>query len=105
MALFELHAAGPCFLEPYAAVVLLFDVLPGRPVKDLPQPRRPTSQARVAEEHGAGQEDFVYANLTVRRLLLQQIFDQQTGPSLALKPDLVTLSASARGSYIVFPCR
>lgn len=48
---------------------------------------------RVAEELGRTQPDFAYANLAVRGRLLQQIVDQQLAPCLALKPDLVTLSA------------
>lgn len=48
---------------------------------------------RVAEELARGQEDFAYANLAVRGRLLQQIVDQQVQPALALRPDLVTISA------------
>lgn len=55
---------------------------------------------RVAEELSANQQDFAYANLAVRGLMLQQILDQQLAPALALKPDLVTLSAG--GNDIVF---
>jgi lysophospholipase L1-like esterase len=55
---------------------------------------------RVAEELSVGQPDFAYANLAIRGLLLQQIFDQQLEPALALKPDLVTLSAG--GNDMVF---
>ncbi len=55
---------------------------------------------RVAEELSAGQPDFSYANLAVRGLLLKQILDQQVGPALALKPDLVTLSGG--GNDVVF---
>ena len=55
---------------------------------------------RVAEELSANQPDFAYANLAVRGLMLQQILDQQLAPALALKPDLVTLSAG--GNDIVF---
>lgn len=55
---------------------------------------------RVAEELSVNQPDFAYANLAVRGLMLQQIFDQQLESALALKPDLVTLSAG--GNDIVF---
>ena len=55
---------------------------------------------RVAEELSAGHEDFSYANLAVRGLLLQEILDRQTEPTLALKPDLITLSAG--GNDMVF---
>lgn len=55
---------------------------------------------RVAEELSSNQPDFAYANLAVRGLMLQQILEQQVEPALALKPDLVTLSAG--GNDIVF---
>ncbi|MGG5172091.1 SGNH/GDSL hydrolase family protein [Pseudarthrobacter sp. J1738] len=48
---------------------------------------------RVAEELSRDQEDFAYANLAIRGRLLQQIVDQQLAPALALKPDLVSISA------------
>ncbi|HEY8753505.1 MAG TPA: SGNH/GDSL hydrolase family protein [Arthrobacter sp.] len=56
---------------------------------------------RVAEELGRGQADFAYANLAVRGRLLQQIVDQQLAPCLALKPDLITLSAG--GNDLIRP--
>lgn len=55
---------------------------------------------RVAEELAAGLDDFAYANLAVRGLLLEQILTQQIGQALALKPDLITLSAG--GNDMVF---
>lgn len=55
---------------------------------------------RVAEELSIGHEDFAYANLAVRGLLLEQILDRQALPALALKPDLITLSAG--GNDMVF---
>lgn len=55
---------------------------------------------RVAEDLSTGHEDFSYANLAVRGLLLQEILDRQTEPALALKPDLITLSAG--GNDLVF---
>jgi lysophospholipase L1-like esterase len=55
---------------------------------------------RLAEELAAGCEDFAYANLAVRGRLLEQILSQQVGPALALKPDLITLSAG--GNDMVF---
>ena len=48
---------------------------------------------RVAEELSRGQSDFAYANLAVRGRLLQQIIDQQVDAALALRPDLVSISA------------
>ncbi|WP_411376420.1 SGNH/GDSL hydrolase family protein [Arthrobacter sp. MPF02] len=56
---------------------------------------------RVAEELSRSQPDFAYANLAVRGRLLQQIVDQQLAPCLALKPDLVTLSAG--GNDLIRP--
>jgi lysophospholipase L1-like esterase len=55
---------------------------------------------RVAEELATGRDDFVYANLAVRGLLLEQILNQQIGPALALEPDLISLSAG--GNDMVF---
>ncbi|MBT2597625.1 SGNH/GDSL hydrolase family protein [Arthrobacter sp. ISL-72] len=55
---------------------------------------------RVAEELSTGHSDFAYANLAVRGRLLQQIVDEQVGPALELKPDLVTFSAG--GNDLVF---
>lgn len=69
-----------------------------------PEPRCPGGLRgwadRVADELAAGQEDFSYANLAVRGLLLEQILSQQVGPALALEPDLITLSAG--GNDMVF---
>lgn len=69
-----------------------------------PEPRSPGELRgwadRMAEELSVGHDDFAYANLAVRGLLLQQILDQQVGPALALQPDLVTLSAG--GNDLVF---
>lgn len=55
---------------------------------------------RVAEELSVRHEDFAYGNLAVRGLLLRQILDQQIGPALALKPDLITLNAG--GNDLIF---
>ena len=55
---------------------------------------------RIAEELSEGRTDFRYANLAVSGLLLRQILDRQLGPAIALKPDLVTLSAG--GNDLVF---
>ncbi|GAP56069.1 lipase/Acylhydrolase [Arthrobacter sp. Hiyo6] len=54
----------------------------------------------MAEELSADHADFAYANLAVRGRLMQQIIDQQLGPALDLKPDLVTVSAG--GNDMVF---
>ncbi len=70
-----------------------------------PEPSSPGSYRgwadRVAEELGRTQPDFAYANLAVRGRLLQQIVDRQLAPCLALKPDLVTLSAG--GNDLIRP--
>jgi lysophospholipase L1-like esterase len=55
---------------------------------------------RVAEELGEGRGGFGYANLAISGLVMRDILDQQLGPALSLKPDLVTLSAG--GNDIVF---
>ena len=55
---------------------------------------------RVAEELSIGHEDFAYANLAIRGLLLRQILDQQVGPAMALKPDLITLNGG--GNDLIF---
>lgn len=69
-----------------------------------PEPRSPGGLRgwadRVAEELSVGHEDFAYANLAVRGLLLGQILDQQARPALALQPDLITLSGG--GNDLVF---
>src|SRR5690554_5488949 len=56
---------------------------------------------RVAEVLSAKTDDFAYANLAVRGRLLQQILDEQVEPALALRPDLVSISAG--GNDIIRP--
>ena len=56
---------------------------------------------RVAEVLADGTDDFAYANLAVRGRLLQQIIDQQVGPALELRPDLISISAG--GNDIIRP--
>ncbi|WP_028266557.1 SGNH/GDSL hydrolase family protein [Arthrobacter sp. MA-N2] len=69
-----------------------------------PEPRSPGGLRgwadRVAEELSAGHEDFAYANLAIRGRLLHQILDEQVGPALALKPDLITVNAG--GNDLIF---
>lgn len=48
---------------------------------------------RVAEELDRLTDDFAYANLAVRGRLFRPIIDEQLEPALALRPDLVTISA------------
>ena len=56
---------------------------------------------RVAEVLGESKEDFAYANLAIRGRLLQQVIDEQIEPALALRPDLITISAG--GNDIIRP--
>jgi lysophospholipase L1-like esterase len=56
---------------------------------------------RVAEVLSARSAGFAYANLAVRGKLMQQIFDDQLEPALALQPDLITISAG--GNNILRP--
>ncbi len=69
-----------------------------------PEPRNPGGMRgwadRIAEELSAARDGFSYANLAISGLVLQQIVDQQLGPAIALKPDLITLSAG--GNDLVF---
>ncbi|WP_115787683.1 SGNH/GDSL hydrolase family protein [Arthrobacter silvisoli] len=69
-----------------------------------PEPRRPGGLRgwadRVAEELSAGHQGFAYANLAVRGRLLPQILDEQVGPALDLRPDLITLNAG--GNDLIF---
>jgi lysophospholipase L1-like esterase len=48
---------------------------------------------RVAEVLSQGSDDFAYANLAVRGKLMNQILAEQVDPALALRPDLITISA------------
>jgi lysophospholipase L1-like esterase len=70
-----------------------------------PEPRSPGGHRgwadRVAEELSSLTEDLAYANLAIRGRLLQQIIDEQVEPALALRPDLVTISAG--GNDIIRP--
>lgn len=70
-----------------------------------PEPRVPGGNRgwadRVAEVLDAQSDDFAYANLAIRGRLLQQILDEQVEPALALRPDLVTISAG--GNDIIRP--
>lgn len=56
---------------------------------------------RVAEELSHGTEDFRYANLAIRGRLLGQILGEQLEPALALKPDLISISAG--GNDLIRP--
>ena len=70
-----------------------------------PEPESPGGHRgwadRVAEVLNEGAEDFAYANLAIRGRLLQQISDEQVDAALALKPDLISVSAG--GNDIIRP--
>jgi lysophospholipase L1-like esterase len=70
-----------------------------------PEPANPGGHRgwadRVAEVLNAGTDDFAYANLAIRGRLLQQIADGQAEAALALKPDLISVSAG--GNDIIRP--
>jgi lysophospholipase L1-like esterase len=56
---------------------------------------------RVAEVLAAQTAEFAYANLAIRGRLLQQILDDQVDAALALRPDLISISAG--GNDIIRP--
>ncbi len=56
---------------------------------------------RVAEVLASKTDDFAYANLAIRGRLLQQIINEQLEPALALRPDLISISAG--GNDIMRP--
>ncbi len=56
---------------------------------------------RVAEVLSSQTDDFAYANLAVRGKLIKQILDDQVEPALALRPDLITISAG--GNDVIRP--
>jgi lysophospholipase L1-like esterase len=56
---------------------------------------------RVAEVLSSQTDDFAYANLAVRGKLIKQILDEQVEPALALRPDLITISAG--GNDVIRP--
>lgn len=56
---------------------------------------------RVAEVLSSKTDDFAYANLAVRGKLIKQILQEQVEPALALRPDLITISAG--GNDVIRP--
>lgn len=56
---------------------------------------------RVAEVLSSKTDDFAYANLAVRGKLIKQILDEQVDAAIALRPDLITLSAG--GNDVIRP--
>ncbi|MFI8632173.1 SGNH/GDSL hydrolase family protein [Microbacterium sp. NPDC077663] len=72
----------------------------GDPYPDRPGEHRGWAD-RVAAVLASQVEDFAYANLAIRGKLIRQIVDDQVEPALALKPDLITLSAG--GNDVIRP--
>ncbi|MFT4262347.1 MAG: SGNH/GDSL hydrolase family protein [Nocardioides sp.] len=70
-----------------------------------PDPDRPNGVRgwadRVAEVLATRTDDFGYANLAIRGMKLLPILEQQLGPALELRPDLVSLSAG--GNDLIRP--
>ncbi len=70
-----------------------------------PEPNSPGGHRgwadRVAEVLSSSVDDFAYANLAIRGKLIRQILDEQVEPAIALKPDLITLSAG--GNDVIRP--
>ena len=56
---------------------------------------------RTAEVLATRTDDFAYANLAIRGRLLGRIVDEQIAPAVALRPDLVTISAG--GNDVIRP--
>lgn len=56
---------------------------------------------RLAEELSRDHPDFRYANLAIRGRLMAQILDEQLDVGLALKPDLISISAG--GNDLIRP--
>jgi lysophospholipase L1-like esterase len=56
---------------------------------------------RVAEVLAAQASDFAYANLAVRGKLVRQVLTEQVGQAVALRPDLITISAG--GNDVIRP--
>lgn len=56
---------------------------------------------RVAEVLSQKTTDFAYANLAVRGRLIRQIVAEQVEPAIALRPDLITMSAG--GNDVIRP--
>lgn len=70
-----------------------------------PEPQSPGGHRgwadRVAEVLSERTEGFAYANLAIRGRLLRQIRDEQVDAALALRPDLISVSAG--GNDIIRP--
>jgi len=70
-----------------------------------PDPQRPNGVRgwadRVAEVMAGHDPAFCYANLAIRGRKMRQVLDEQVGPALALRPDLVSVYAG--GNDILRP--
>jgi lysophospholipase L1-like esterase len=70
-----------------------------------PEPESPGGHRgwadRVAEVLSRATPDFAYANLAVRGKLMRQIVDEQVDAAIALKPDLISVSAG--GNDVIRP--
>ena len=90
-------------LHPWSRYVAIGDSFTegiGDPEPDSPGGHRGWAD-RVAEQLAERTDDFAYANLAVRGRLLQQIADEQIDPALALRPDLISISAG--GNDVIRP--
>ncbi|HOA87572.1 MAG: SGNH/GDSL hydrolase family protein [Microbacteriaceae bacterium] len=95
-------AASPA-LHPWRRFIALGDSFTegvGDPEPSLPGGNRGWAD-RVAEVLSQGVPDFAYANLAVRGKLIEQIIAEQLDAAVALKPDLVTISAG--GNDVIRP--
>lgn len=96
-------ARGETGLHPWRRYVALGDSFTegvGDPEPSLPGGMRGWAD-RVAEVLSQGVPDFAYANLAVRGKLIDQIIAEQLDAALALKPDLVSISAG--GNDVIRP--
>lgn len=84
----------------YVAIGDSFTEGVGDPEPSLPGGNRGWAD-RVAEVLSQGVPDFAYANLAVRGKLINQIITEQLEAAIALKPDLVTISAG--GNDVIRP--
>ncbi len=90
-------------LHPWRRYVALGDSFTegvGDPEPSLPGGNRGWAD-RVAEVLSQSAPDFAYANLAVRGKLIEQIMAEQLDTAVALKPDLVTISAG--GNDVIRP--
>lgn len=90
-------------LHPWRRYVALGDSFTegvGDPEPTLPGGMRGWAD-RVAEVLSQGVPDFAYANLAVRGKLIEQIMAEQIDAAVALRPDLVSISAG--GNDVIRP--